>query len=122
MFDVARYLDYQQILYWESGLDREISYAVEILPFVDLKRLLEFNELQLLDGAKETRAAKATSYVGFIEHDTGASLLCRLRIKITEFATPFTAVFNSSAIDAGSLPPQYQLSWTGATIRDQPGC
>ncbi|KAJ8085524.1 hypothetical protein PM082_004342 [Marasmius tenuissimus] len=49
MFDIGRYLDYQQILYWESGLDRETSYTVDILPFAP-QQTLAFNELQLLDG------------------------------------------------------------------------
>ncbi|KAJ8085592.1 hypothetical protein PM082_004410 [Marasmius tenuissimus] len=49
MWDVSPYQDYQQILYWESGLDRETLYTVEILPFVS-QQIIGFNELQLLDG------------------------------------------------------------------------
>ncbi|KAK1235879.1 hypothetical protein PQX77_000879 [Marasmius sp. AFHP31] len=105
MFDVARYLDYQQILYWESGLDRETSYTVEIFPVIG-RQLFAFNELQLLDGAKEKRTAKVTPYVGFIEHDTAPP------------SQPSSTPPPSRETDAGSLPSQYQPSCTGATIRD----
>ncbi|KAK1221446.1 hypothetical protein PQX77_015753, partial [Marasmius sp. AFHP31] len=158
MFDVARYMDYQQILYWESGLDRETSYTVEILPFID-RQLFAFDELQLLDGgspsspssplssaidggrrtrhlspanitvivvvpfillaavgvgvllfrkrAKEKRTPKVTPYVGVVKHDTAPPS--------QPSSTPLPL---SRETDAGSLPPQYQPSWTGATIRD----
>ncbi|KAK1229242.1 hypothetical protein PQX77_007706 [Marasmius sp. AFHP31] len=182
MFDVARYLDYQQVLYWESGLDRETSYTVEILPFID-RQLFAFNELQLLDGgspsspsssppsatdgghrtrhlspanitviasrrnpsvlthlnkltyppegrrtnypfggrrcggtlvsqklgrrAKEKRTPKVTPYMGVVKHDTAPPS--------QPSSTPLPL---SRETDVGLLPPQYQLSWTGATIRD----
>ncbi|KAK1216037.1 hypothetical protein PQX77_021339 [Marasmius sp. AFHP31] len=54
IFDIGRYLDFQQILYWEGGLDRETVYTVEISPFVDQQKTA-FNELQLLDGGPPSR-------------------------------------------------------------------
>ncbi|KAK1220474.1 hypothetical protein PQX77_016757 [Marasmius sp. AFHP31] len=49
MHDTGPYGDFQQILYWESGLDRETSYTVDISAVADQQKLA-FNELQLLDG------------------------------------------------------------------------
>ncbi|KAK1229273.1 hypothetical protein PQX77_007671 [Marasmius sp. AFHP31] len=50
MYDTGRYQDYQQILYWESGLNRETSYVVNITALDAVHQKFAFNELQLLDG------------------------------------------------------------------------
>ncbi|KAJ8085553.1 hypothetical protein PM082_004371 [Marasmius tenuissimus] len=52
MYDTGRYGDFQQILHWESGLDRETSYLVEVSAFKGQQRIA-FNELQLLNGCEE---------------------------------------------------------------------
>ncbi|KAK1234454.1 hypothetical protein PQX77_002339, partial [Marasmius sp. AFHP31] len=49
MHDTGPYGEFQQILYWESGLDRETSYIVDITAIADQQKLT-FNQLQLLDG------------------------------------------------------------------------
>ncbi|KAJ8085593.1 hypothetical protein PM082_004411 [Marasmius tenuissimus] len=52
IYDISQYLDYQQVLYWESGLDRNKEYTVEVSNIVSRSdpMMLAFNELQLLDG------------------------------------------------------------------------
>ncbi|KAK1222560.1 hypothetical protein PQX77_014585 [Marasmius sp. AFHP31] len=60
IYNTGAYVDYQQVLYWESGLDRETSYTVEISQFVG-KQLMSFNELQLLDGGSPPPSAPSTT-------------------------------------------------------------
>ncbi|KAL0058725.1 hypothetical protein AAF712_014585 [Marasmius tenuissimus] len=49
MYDTGPYGEFQQILYWESGLDWGTSYTVDISAATDQQKLA-FNQLQLLDG------------------------------------------------------------------------
>ncbi|KAL0068163.1 hypothetical protein AAF712_004823 [Marasmius tenuissimus] len=49
MHDTGQLGEFQQILYWESGLERGTSYTVDISAVADQQKLA-FNELQLLDG------------------------------------------------------------------------
>ncbi|KAK1216786.1 hypothetical protein PQX77_020582 [Marasmius sp. AFHP31] len=59
MHDTGPYGEFQQILYWESGLDRETLYTVDISAIADQQKLA-FNELQLLDGSGSPSPSSST--------------------------------------------------------------
>ncbi|KAL0063619.1 hypothetical protein AAF712_009478 [Marasmius tenuissimus] len=59
--DISDYLDFQQIIYWEGGLDRDKNYTVQIFNEVDAHRRIDltadtrwpafgFSRLELIDG------------------------------------------------------------------------
>ncbi|KAJ8089605.1 hypothetical protein PM082_014861 [Marasmius tenuissimus] len=59
--DISDYLDFQQIIYWEGGLDRDKNYTVQISNEVDTHRRIDltadtrwpafgFSRLELIDG------------------------------------------------------------------------
>ncbi|KAL0580032.1 hypothetical protein V5O48_001966 [Marasmius crinis-equi] len=51
IYDICSMLDFQQVLYWESGLDHDTTYTVEITNIdPDRNSFLAFNKLELLDG------------------------------------------------------------------------
>ncbi|KAL0580033.1 hypothetical protein V5O48_001967 [Marasmius crinis-equi] len=62
--DICTMLDFQQALYWESGLDHGTTYTVQIANVdPDRDSFLAFNELQILDGGPAP--PKASSSGGF---------------------------------------------------------
>ncbi|KAK1221982.1 hypothetical protein PQX77_015199, partial [Marasmius sp. AFHP31] len=63
MYDVSQYFDYQQVLYWESGLDRNKEYTVEVSNIVSRSdpMLFAFNELQFLDGGPSPAVVPVSS-------------------------------------------------------------
>ncbi|KAG7086232.1 hypothetical protein E1B28_002203 [Marasmius oreades] len=51
IYDICNTLDFQQVFYWESGLDYDTTYEVEISNIdSDRNSFLAFNKLELLDG------------------------------------------------------------------------
>ncbi|ESK83854.1 hypothetical protein Moror_13492 [Moniliophthora roreri MCA 2997] len=57
--DFSSTLDFRQILYWESGLDRDEEYEVEIMSDYDSgKNFMSFHTLQLIDGGSKPNVSE----------------------------------------------------------------
>ncbi|KAL0574499.1 hypothetical protein V5O48_007474 [Marasmius crinis-equi] len=55
--DESNYLDFEQIIYWESGLDPDQNYTVQILNGGTQAPNFSFNRLELIDGGANPEPA-----------------------------------------------------------------